>query len=175
MQGRIFLLFVSPSLADPLPAEFTGHWAYLYESDAGSFQNGASPKCTEREGVDITSASIVWNTEGDCQIEKVKRTPFGGRVAVSLMCLEREGRVRPKKVRRKEIWSVFKTGEKTLMSQMSAAASPETRFRFNSWHAPSYRRPYCLCASGGHSLRSEAIRAVQYGGLVAETLIVGAG
>lgn len=117
-------LLISPTLGDSLPTEFTGKWGYIYERPAESNQNGAMPRCTEREGVEINFATIVWNTEGDCQIERVKRTSSPGRVAVSLICFDREGRVRPKKVRRNEFWSVFRTGDKTFMSQTSATGGP---------------------------------------------------
>jgi hypothetical protein len=110
--------FVVPCLADPLPSEFTGQWGALYDEG----EPDASAKCSEREGVEVSFKDIVWNTEGGCTIGNAKRgrfagSPAAGNVAVSLTCFWEEGRRRPLKIKKTEIWSIFKIGGKTFMSQ----------------------------------------------------------
>jgi hypothetical protein len=135
MRGLISLASLVPLLAltvvcsaDSLPPQFLGNWESLPLPDVSENSEYLKLACKEREGVVISRKNIVWNTEGDCDIDDVKPSHAGNvlntdHVAVSLTCYEREGRQVPLKVRSLEIWSlvkiVFFIDKNTIMSQTS--------------------------------------------------------
>jgi hypothetical protein len=122
---------ISVDISEVLPSGFLGNWE-SYNSDDPEAQ---SPnKCSDREGVTITTKNITWNTEGGCNIDNVRLSRWGqvahsDQIAVSLTCLQEEGRQRPLAVKSVEIWFRFKIEGRTYMSQTSIKNAYTSIFR----------------------------------------------